>query len=397
VSNSLGIRNVVALGVGRGSVVATTERRVHYWNAFDFRSTLTTETPSAPQLLVPKADSAEDANAGQCGIPLDVIEFLEDEGDCFGHVPLLKRTKVVSDVAGIQQVACGDQFAIGVAEGLELFTWGTAPLGRGKTTPTRLPFFPLGDVTGTITVGRVACGLRHVLLLTSHGGVFAWGSNVHGQLGVVPQGSALDAAVEEPTEVKLPSLALDIVCGDHHSVVLGDKGSLYAWGNNWHGQLAHDPDATETGCVFAPTKVNWWVSRDIQRGDERQETPSNLDEVASPSPGRRSQKPSSPSKNPPPRVYLLTAIGDTTAIVSEQGHVCVWGKCVPPGPVAGACGIVARWRPQHVDIPHELLDAERQAVATGSTSVSIATPITSPWASIAIANGLVLLTRHSLT
>ncbi|GLE10776.1 hypothetical protein PINS_up023016 [Pythium insidiosum] len=217
--------------------------------------------------------------------------------------------------------------------------------------------------------------------------------------------SVLDAHEPHPTPVQLPgsSAALDIACGDHHTVVLTDTGGLVAFGNNWHGQLGLDPTTTDSGCVFEATRVFWWrplVGQREDDGDAEMASELSLPMPSSSSGGQSpSKKPtasaSSPHRGKPPttayqpsapRVYLLTAIGDTTAIVDEHGHVYVWGMCVAPGAFAGAAGLVGRWIPQRVDVAADSNSGgasaaivRRRVVMEGGTAA--------PWSSIAVANG----------
>jgi len=68
------------------------------------------------------------------------------------------------------------------------------------------------------------------------GAILGWGKNSHGQLGI---GNTIDQAV--PVEVEFPetisSRLKKIVTGDEHSLFLFEHGSLYACGNNKHGEL----------------------------------------------------------------------------------------------------------------------------------------------------------------
>ncbi|TMW62241.1 hypothetical protein Poli38472_009734 [Pythium oligandrum] len=359
--DDVGLRNVVAMGVGRGVFTVTTERRVYTWDAFASREkAASSDSPTAKQPQ-PEDDTGED----------ELTAFCEDEGGCFGlagSTRLQQRVKSVAEVPGIKRIVCGDRFTIGIAaNNTELYGWGSAPLGRHKTTPTRLPF------AIDATIQRIACGLRHVLVLTSAGGVLSWGSNVHGQLGRGGQSSVLDAHLIEPAVVTVPSIAaaspqiVDLACGDHHSVLLSDKGHVFAFGNNWHGQLGMDPNATETGCVFEPRRVKWTIP-----APDTSELGLKKPQAA-------------------PRTYLISAMGDTTAAVTEKGGVFVWGQCVPPEPCAGVCGLVSRSRPQRL----ALLDEDTAQTEEGDDTDPTHDTTVSPWGGIAIANGLVLLTKQS--
>lgn len=287
------------------------------------------------------------------GNKLDEIRIQEHnceaEEDCFGLVcgtTLVGRSKTIADVVGVKQAVAGDQFVMGLAHNGDLFAWGAGPLGRGKLSPEQVSmvcFCP------TERIWRIACGRNHVLALTNSGTVYSWGSNVHGQLGHgVP--SLSHTLVVEPTPIPLfsdSSSALDVASGYDHSVVLTSDGKISAFGNNWHGQLGFDPSTVEPdGSLYEPRAVR---------------LPKYEDHV-------------------PSRTYLITAHGWTTAAVTDHGEVFVWGMCIPSG-VSSVCGLVSRSEPQRLEALDELVYPE--------------SPQIFGWESIAVANGLVLLTRHS--
>ena len=82
-----------------------------------------------------------------------------------------------------------------------------------------------------------------MLALTTTGLVFAWGSNVLGQLGVgkrkkkkKKQREADKKEIVEPLLVNLP-LCSSIYSGETHSGAVTMGGDLYMWGSNDVGQL----------------------------------------------------------------------------------------------------------------------------------------------------------------
>gem|GEM_PF-2254638 len=94
-------------------------------------------------------------------------------------------------------------------------------------------------------VPRVAAGYHHSLLLEDDGTVWAWGRNTNGQLG---DGTFTDRHF--PVQVKGPggtgylTGVVAIAAGSHHSLALRSDGTVWAWGGNWAGQLG---DGTTTG------------------------------------------------------------------------------------------------------------------------------------------------------
>ncbi|KAF1782972.1 Regulator of chromosome condensation 1/beta-lactamase-inhibitor protein II [Phytophthora cactorum] len=214
----VGLRNVVAVACNRVSFAASTGRKMHQWRA---------------------PEGIEDSSWGQ-----DARH--RSKGDCFGLLggkPLLARTKTIADVGDLRQIAAG-----------ELYSWESAssssiapPLGRGCATPEQVPWFPSPE-----KVSRVACGRHHTLVLTSSG-IYAWGSNIYGQLGLgyPHQWLPVDGM-----------LVLDIACGDVHSVALTAAGQVFTFGCNWEGQLGIDEhtkakiaDVVATGCAYEPVPV----------------------------------------------------------------------------------------------------------------------------------------------
>uniref|UniRef100_K3X1I1 Uncharacterized protein n=1 Tax=Globisporangium ultimum (strain ATCC 200006 / CBS 805.95 / DAOM BR144) TaxID=431595 RepID=K3X1I1_GLOUD len=288
---------------------------------------------------------------------------LDEEGDCVGLLDgkkLLARAKIIADVASIKQIVAGNDFAMAITTAGETFAWGLSLLGQGQLSPSKLPW------TSTEKAMRIACGLNHVLVATKTGAAYSWGSNLYGQLGHSKSCSLTDPPVREPTAIRLSGLAstasrtfgvLDVACGGDHSVLLADSGDVYCFGNNWQGQLGLNPEITETGCVYEPMRVELVPDKD---------------------PSSEAIENNKQTQNPSARTYLISAYGSTTAAVTTRGDVFVWGQCVPTGPES-VCGLVSRWEPQRLNLSPLEEDLK------GAHAV---------YQSIAIANGLVVLTTH---
>ncbi len=84
--------------------------------------------------------------------------------------------------------------------------------------------------TGTDNPVAVAAGMNHVLLLTSDGNVWAWGSNGYGECGY----SGSD--VSEPVKVPISDVKA-VAAGRYFSMALKNDGTVWAWGSNDFGQL----------------------------------------------------------------------------------------------------------------------------------------------------------------
>lgn len=94
---------------------------------------------------------------------------------------------------------------------------------------------------------QVAGGDSHSLALKSDGTVWACGNNTHGQLG-----DGTTTGRKTPVQVSNISGVTAIACGWNHSLALKSDGTVWAWGNNTYGQLG---DGTTTK-KNTPIQVN---------------------------------------------------------------------------------------------------------------------------------------------
>jgi len=134
-----------------------------------------------------------------------------------------------------------------------LYAWGDNTYGQfgdGSETSSSVPV--PGTLPGGVTPVAVSAGYRTGLAVGSDGNVYAWGYNQFGQLG---DGSTVDSPT--PVRVLLPAgvTATAVSEGLATSLALGSDGTVYAWGSNLAGQLG---DGTATGpeiCGYTPCSM----------------------------------------------------------------------------------------------------------------------------------------------
>jgi alpha-tubulin suppressor-like RCC1 family protein len=80
----------------------------------------------------------------------------------------------------------------------------------------------------------ISCGFQHSLLLTNCGEVYAWGDNYRGQIG-----NGCNSNQLIPIKVKgfNDKKVVMISCGGGHSMALTECGHVYSWGLNDCEQL----------------------------------------------------------------------------------------------------------------------------------------------------------------
>lgn len=144
----------------------------------------------------------------------------------------------IGNMCGVKYIAGSLKNCFAIKSDGSVWAWGDndfGSLGTGDTTPVTTPV-PVRSLPPDVE--SIAAGDTHTLALDSHGNVWAWGSNSHGQLG---DGTTNDHHV--PVQVPVNG-AMAIAVGQHMSLALKDDGTVWAWGDNSYGQLG---DGTFTG------------------------------------------------------------------------------------------------------------------------------------------------------
>ena len=162
------------------------------------------------------------------------------EGE-LGNGTVLDRSapQAISGLPGlpaIVAVAAGASHSMALLADGRVYAWGLnadGQLGDGTTT-NRLTAVQvaLSDGTPLSHVIAISGGAGHSLALTDAGQVYAWGSNVSGQLG---DGSTTNRL--NPALISTINNIVAISAGSYHSLALTGNGKVYSWGYNSVGQL----------------------------------------------------------------------------------------------------------------------------------------------------------------
>lgn len=138
----------------------------------------------------------------------------------------------VDGLNGIITMGAGHQHTAVLTGSGEVWTWGDnskGQLGNGSSAGGRKAPGMIESLTGIIAI---AAGDFHTIALKNDGTVWAWGSNLKGQLG---DGTNKQRAT--PVKVKKLRGIVAVKAGVNHSLALGDDGKVYTFGENSDGQL----------------------------------------------------------------------------------------------------------------------------------------------------------------
>jgi alpha-tubulin suppressor-like RCC1 family protein len=154
----------------------------------------------------------------------------------------------------ITQLAAGCEHSLAATSSGQLYTFGnddSGQLGREESGTIADPtpgLVTLPGANGTIT--QLAAGCEHSLALTSSGQLYTFGLNYEGQLGIRTN-SGTSVANPTPALVTLPGAngtITHIAAGCWHSLAATSSGQLYAFGWDFAGQLGR-----ESGTIANPT------------------------------------------------------------------------------------------------------------------------------------------------
>ena len=156
--------------------------------------------------------------------------------------------RLVTGLANITSIDCGDFHSVALDRDGCLFTWGgggaaynKGQCGHGHNEDVEHPVRVEG-LPGAVV--KVAAGGFHTVALTRTNELYAWGSGTYGECGI-----GEFVSTNKPRKVKMPveeqedefeERVVEVVqvsAGGHHSMVLTAAGKVYAFGYGSHGQL----------------------------------------------------------------------------------------------------------------------------------------------------------------
>jgi alpha-tubulin suppressor-like RCC1 family protein len=191
-----------------------------------------------------------------------------------GEVILQRNPRVA--LTGVKAIAAGANHSIALLPGGGLLAWGSNDHGQLgdyiNTGPETCAGGPCSQVAVWVAGPRkeppvaIAAGGDHNVVLLKDGTVMAWGANGSGQLG--------DGTTEDKHElvpVQGLSNVVAIAAGEDHSLALLSNGTVMAWGANGEGQLgvgtADGPETcspTAQPCSRTPVPVTGLSYMDVK-------------------------------------------------------------------------------------------------------------------------------------
>lgn len=167
----------------------------------------------------------------------------------------------------IRAIAAGSNTMAAISADSTIWAWGVNnlnQLGDGTSTNNGFPVHVMNNAgSGPLTgVKSISSKMSHAMALMSDSTVFAWGYNSIGQLGCGDQVQhLLPQQVVDSTGLQAMHNVVAIAVGNYHSLALMADSTVWAWGSNVRGQLGN---GTTTSSLL-PVHVKNQFGTDILR------------------------------------------------------------------------------------------------------------------------------------
>jgi alpha-tubulin suppressor-like RCC1 family protein len=171
------------------------------------------------------------------------------------------RSSPVSVVGGFSDwvaVSASQIHSLGVRANGSLWAWGSnirGQLGDNTTTARSSPVSVVGGFTDWVSASAGGAGLGHSLGVRANGSLWAWGANSSGQLGDNTTTSSL-------SPVSVVGGFTDWVsasAGGSHSLGVRANGTLWGWGSNISGRLGDDTVTNRSSPVSVIGGFTDWI------------------------------------------------------------------------------------------------------------------------------------------
>jgi alpha-tubulin suppressor-like RCC1 family protein len=160
----------------------------------------------------------------------------------------------------IKIISARASHAMAIKDDGSLWAWGSGRYGQlgvgnnnvENTKPVRVGNDTWKDVASGGHIGEHSVGIK------ADGSLWAWGSNLYGQLGDGKGGDYSDEADRNtPVRIGTENTWRTVAAGCFHSVAIKTDGSLWAWGDNSSGQVGDGSTDTRNAPVRVGNDRNW--------------------------------------------------------------------------------------------------------------------------------------------
>ena len=167
--------------------------------------------------------------------------------------PIILNTYLI-----FNEIGGGSSHSLSIDSNGNLWAWGSNIYGQLGNDTTENSLVPIQVMAGT-KFKEASAGRSFSLAIDTSGNLWAWGSNFGGQLG---DGSTINRSL--PVQIKSGTKFIKISAGAYHSLAIDTSNNLWAWGENFYGQLGNGttidkslPVQIKSGTKFAKISAGY--------------------------------------------------------------------------------------------------------------------------------------------
>lgn len=144
-----------------------------------------------------------------------------------------KKMEVLLNDKYIKKIICGKHHTILYKKNGDLMGIGdNSSYQLGNKKINNIVYHPILIINDN-KIKYIACGDSHTLIYRNNGGLYGFGNNKYGQLGL----STKYTIVKAMTFILKDNTIKNIICGSNHTILYKINGDLLVCGDNTHGQL----------------------------------------------------------------------------------------------------------------------------------------------------------------
>jgi alpha-tubulin suppressor-like RCC1 family protein len=168
-----------------------------------------------------------------------------------GNINQYSSPVQVGSLTNWSKIACGYSHVISIKTDGTIWGWGAnaeGQLGVGDNGARSSPS-QVGSLTNW---SKVACGNSHTIAIKTDGTLWAWGHNNYGQLGL-----GNTTFCSSPVQVGALTTWSNVACGRYHTIATKTDGTLWTWGRNGSGQLGLGDTTNRSSPVQVGSLTTW--------------------------------------------------------------------------------------------------------------------------------------------